>query len=121
MKTTIEVHDQVTIVSVKGRIQIGEGDVQLRTCLHDVAEKEAHAIILDLSKVRYMDSTGVGELVCLYKFLQERGIRLCLTHLNAKIYNLLDLTRLIALFYVFDSNEDAMQSMSKGDRLLKKP
>ena len=111
MKLTYEEHVDATIVKAAGRITIGAGDVQLREGVHEVAGRERHAVILDLGKVSHIDSSGVGELVALHRNLDCRGIRLCLTHVNAKIYGLLDLTRLITVFEVFDSNEDALQSL----------
>lgn len=108
MKVTIENHSDATVVKVQGRIDIGAGDVQLRECLHQLAETEKHTIILDCEKVTYMDSSGIGELVAAHRALAEQGIELCLSRLNARIYNLLDLTSLVTIFAIFDSNEDAL-------------
>lgn len=108
MKVTIENHSDATVVKVQGRIDIGAGDVQLRECLHQLAESEKHTIILDCEKVTYMDSSGIGELVAAHRDLAEQGIELCLSHLNTRIYSLLGMTSLITVFSVFDSNEDAL-------------
>ena len=109
MKATIESYGDTTIVKIQGRIDIGVGDIQLRECLHQVAMPGQKVIILDLEKIKYMDSAGLGELLSVNQYLQSRGIDLCLTHLNAKIYSLLDLTQLITVFNIYDSNEDALQ------------
>lgn len=114
MKVQIEEHVDATIVKAQGRIDIGVGDIQLRNCLYEVAREEENSIILDMQKIHYMDSAGVGELVEAHKYLERRGIRLILSNLNAKIYGLLDLTRLITIFSVYDSNEDALQSLTSA-------
>ncbi len=111
MKVTIENHTDATVVKLQGRIDIGAGDVQLRECLHQLAETEKHTIILDCAKVSYMDSSGLGELVAAHHALAEQGIELCLSRLNPRIYNLLDLTSLITIFAVYDSNEDAFMHL----------
>ncbi len=109
MKWHVECHDRFAVVHLQGKIEIGSGDVHLREAI-EAAEKLGHNhLILDLAKVSRVDSAGIGELVNQYRRLRERGVHLCLTRLNAKIYHLLALTRLVTVFPIFDSNEDAIQ------------
>lgn len=110
MKTAIRQRGDVTIIELQGKITIGEGDVQLRKCIEEVLKDDARKIILDLKGVSYMDSSGVGELVASYTTITNRGAQLRLTHLRSKIYSLLQLTALITVFQIYDSNEDALQS-----------
>lgn len=114
MKAIYEQHEDATIIKVQGRIDIGVGDIQLRRCVNEVASARKAPIILDLGKISYMDSAGIGELVALNKSLREKGIVLYLTHLRSKIYGLLDLTRLITVFSIYDSNEDALQVLGQA-------
>ena len=115
MKSVVEHHEGVAIVKVQGRIEIGEGDIQLRECLDHVSQEDnIHAIVLDFSKVSYIDSSGIGELVRAYSLLNRDGIELCITNLNPKLYDLMTLTRMVTVFAIFDSNEDAMQNLFKA-------
>ncbi|CAM2066554.1 Anti-sigma factor antagonist [Sulfidibacter corallicola] len=114
MKCVVEQHEGFTIVRIEGRIDIGDGDIKLRHGVREAALFDCPGIILDFTKVTYMDSSGIGELVSIYSELQKSGKNMCLAHLNAKIYDLMTLTQLIAVLPVFDSVEDAMMTMIKA-------
>lgn len=111
MRTTIDEHEGATIVKMEGKVTIGVGDIQMRRCLESVAADGASAIIFDMHKISYMDSSGVGELVQIHQHLAAQGVQLCLTHIRPKLYGLLGMTRLVTVFAIYDSNEDAMQSV----------
>ena len=63
MQTTIRQIDDVAIVSVSGRITLGEGNVMLREMVRELMDKGSKKILLNLGEVEYVDSSGVGELV----------------------------------------------------------
>ena len=110
MKSTVVDHGEIKILQLVGKITIGEGDVELRRLVNEVLEGGATKIIMDLGKVKYIDSSGIGELVACYTTINKRGGSLRLTNLNSKIYSLLQLTALVSIFEIYDSNEDAIQS-----------
>lgn len=112
MKTSIKEQGDVTIVAIQGKITIGEGDVKLRKCIHELLEKGSTKIVLDMKDVSYMDSSGVGELVASYTTITNRGAQLRLTNIKSKIYSLLQLTALVAVFQICDSLEEAVNSFS---------
>jgi anti-sigma B factor antagonist len=110
MKAVIEEHGDVAVLKLQGKITIGEGDVLLRKNLDEILGRGHKKIIFDMKDVSYMDSSGVGELVACYTTVTNREGQLRLTNLKSKIYGLLQLTALITVFQVYDSNEDALQS-----------
>ena len=73
MKVNIRTNGDVTVVDLNGKITIGEGDVILRDSLDKILKEDAKKILLNLSRVSYMDSAGIGELVACYKRSRERG------------------------------------------------
>lgn len=107
MKITVAEFPFYHLVSVTGKITIGLGDIQLRHFLAEMVANGARKIILDLSKVSYIDSSGLGELIHIYKGIRQQNVDMCLVGLNAKLYRTLDLAQLISLFPIFDSVEDA--------------
>lgn len=107
MKVAIVVYPDYCLVKAQGKITIGQGDVQLRNTLSDLFKRNSRKIILDLSKVTYIDSSGLGELINIYKQVRNSHVDLCLVGLNAKLYRILDLAQLVALFPIYDSVEDA--------------
>ncbi|MDJ0838440.1 MAG: STAS domain-containing protein [Acidobacteriota bacterium] len=112
MKSTTTEYGDIKVLHLQGKITIGEGDVQLRGLVNEVLEEGARKIILDLGKVKYIDSSGIGELVSCYTTITNRGGKMRLTNLHSKIYSLLQLTALVSVFEIYDSNEDAVQTFN---------
>ena len=112
MKTKVIDHGEIKILQLSGKITIGEGDVKLRKAVEELLDGGDRKIILDLDGVKYIDSSGIGELVSSYTTITNRGGELRLSRLNSKIYSLLQLTALVTVFQIYDSNEDAIQSFS---------
>jgi anti-sigma B factor antagonist len=63
MKTSIRQANGVTIVDCSGRIVLGEGSVILKDVVCELLSKGQTKILLNLADVKYIDSSGIGELV----------------------------------------------------------
>jgi len=100
----------VAVVDVSGRITLGEGNVILREIVRDLAGKGAKAIVLNLGEVQYIDSSGVGELVKAHTTIRNLGGQLKLTNLNKRVHDLLELTRLSAVFDIQKDETSAVKS-----------
>jgi len=107
MKVSVAAHQGYQLVSVTGKITIGNGDIYLRETILKIIGEGHKKIVLDLSKVSYMDSSGLGELISIYQCVKHSLVDLCLVGLNPKIYSILALAQLVALFPIYDSVEDA--------------
>ena len=104
-------HDRgVTILSPKGKITIGVGDVALRDAVHEALEAGATNILLNLSGVSTIDSSGIGELVSAYTTVSNRSGKLKLVSLPPKVSDILQITQLIQVFEVYDSEQEAVAS-----------
>lgn len=114
MKSQVDQYGEVTVVKITGKITIGEGDIKLRELISGLVESNSKKVILDLKGLKYVDSSGIGELVSSYTSLRNRGGELALCNLNSKIYGLLQLTALVSVFSIYDSLEDALQAMNKA-------
>ena len=110
MKSNVIDHGDIKILEIKGKITIGEGDVKLRHAVNELLESGARKIVMDLSGLKYIDSSGIGELVSCYTTITNRGGQLRLTNLHNKILSLLQLTALVSVFQIMDSNDDALKS-----------
>jgi anti-anti-sigma factor len=102
----------VTILVIKGKATIGEGDVQLRDGVLQALEAGANKIVLDLAGLTTIDSSGVGELVSSYTTASNRGAKLKLANLPAKVADILQVTQLITVFDVYDNISEALDSFS---------
>jgi anti-sigma B factor antagonist len=112
MKTNVRDVGGVAIVDLKGKITIGSGDVQLRETVNKLAEQGKKNILINMSEVTTIDSSGIGELVGCYTSVTNKGGRLKLLHLPPKINDVLTVTQLITVFDVFESEPEAVASFA---------
>src|SRR2546423_3816925 len=108
--TTRTAGNNVTIIKLEGKITIGAGDQQLREVITNAANEGSKNILLDLSGVTTIDSSGIGELVGSYTTVTNRGGKLKLLHLPAKLNDLLHVTQLITVFEVYENEQEAVKS-----------
>jgi anti-sigma B factor antagonist len=100
----------VTVLDISGRITLGEGNVVLRELVRDLAEKGQKKVVLNLGQVQYVDSSGVGELVKTHTTLHNQGGHLKLVNLNKRVQDLLQMTRLSAVFDIQKDETGAIES-----------
>ena len=99
----------ITVLDMDGKITIGEGSVALRTTVRRLLEEGKKKILLNLAKVGYIDSSGIGELVSSYTAIgKEDGGQLKLLNLTQKLQDLLTITKLLTVFDVYESEEEAL-------------
>jgi len=110
MQTATRQVGGVTVLDISGRITLGEGNVILREIVRDLAEKGKKAIVLNLGEVQYIDSSGIGELVKAHTTIRNQGGQLKLTNLNKRVHDLLQLTRLSAVFDIQKDETSAINS-----------
>lgn len=110
LKIDTRSEEGVIILSLEGRLTIGEGDVQLRDEMRHVLDQGNKKIILDLGGVKTMDSAGLGELVRCKASAGAVGATIKLLHVQNKVQQVLEMTRLIGVFDDYSEETDAMAS-----------
>jgi anti-sigma B factor antagonist len=110
MKATSRSTDGVEIIQLQGKITIGSGDQQLRDVISAALANGKTNILLDMSGVSTIDSSGIGELVGSYTTVTNRGGKLKLLHMPAKLNELLHVTQLITVFEVYENEKEALAS-----------
>lgn len=110
MKIKSREEEDVIILDLDGRLTIGAGDVQLREAIVDLLERRVKKILLNLKKVKAMDSSGLGELVRAKSRSVDAGATIKLLHVEDKVEQVLEMTRLIGVFDNFDDEIDAIAS-----------
>ena len=110
MKASTRNVDGIEIISLQGKITIGSGDTQLREVIANAVSAGKTNVLLDLSQVTTIDSSGIGELVGSYTTVTNRGGKLKLLHLPAKLNELLHVTQLITVFEVYEDEKEAIAS-----------
>ena len=100
----------VTVVDVSGRITLGEGPSAIREELRDLTSKGNKKILLNLSEVSYIDSSGIGELVSGFTSVANAGGTLKLLGLTKRVKDLLQITKLYTVFDVHEEEAHAIRS-----------
>ena len=112
MKVNVRMVGPVSIIDLSGKITIGEGDVVLRDRVSELLDNDQKHILLNLAKVSYMDSAGIGELVACYKRAREKDGNVKLLNPSGKVYDLLQLTKLEEVFETYKNEGEALVSFN---------
>jgi anti-sigma B factor antagonist len=110
MKIETRTIGDIQILDCSGKITLGEGTMTVRNAVRDILKNNGKKIILNLSDVNYIDSSGVGELVSTYTTVTNSGGKLKLLNLTKKIQELLAITKLLTVFEVHESEQAALAS-----------
>jgi len=107
----------VTVLDLKGRVTLGEGDELLKDKVNSLLNQGLNKIVLNLADVPYVDSAGLGEIVRTYTTVSKQGGTLKLLNLTKRITDLLSITKLLTVFETFDSENEAVRSFSQSARV----
>src|SRR3954452_5374984 len=110
MQIDERVVDGVTVLDLKGKMTLGEGDELLRDKINSLIHQERKQLLLNLEGVPYIDSAGLGEIVRTYTTIRRQGGKLKLLNLTKRIQDLLAITKLLPVFETYDSEPEALQS-----------
>jgi anti-sigma B factor antagonist len=104
----------VTILDLKGKMTLGEGDELLKDKINSLIHQGQKKLLLNLEGVPYIDSAGLGEIVRTYTTVSRQGGSLKLVNLTKRITDLLSITKLLTVFETFDSEKDAVASFQQA-------
>jgi len=107
--TERKTHD-ITVLDLDGRLTIGEGAELLRDKVASVVFQGHSKVVLNLARVPYIDSGGLGELVRCSVSAQKAQGAVKLIGLTSRVIDLLTITKLIAVFDTFDTEQEAIAS-----------
>jgi anti-sigma B factor antagonist len=110
MQTASRQIGDISVVDVRGRITVGEGNIMLREVVTGLVENGKKRILLNLQGVEYVDSGGLGELVRTHTTLQKEGGQLKMANVNQRVQELLKVTSLHKVFDVHKDEASAVQS-----------
>jgi anti-sigma B factor antagonist len=102
--------NDVTVLDLKGKMTLGEGDELLKDKINSLLASGKKKLLLNLEAVPYIDSAGLGEVVRTYTTVSRQGGSLKLLNLTKRIEDLLSITKLLTVFDTFDSEAEAVKS-----------
>ena len=110
MKLTDREHDGIVILEPIGKIMGGPDASLLHDKLYEYIDKGKKNIVIDLARVDWMNSTGLGILISGYTTLRNHDGQLKLANVTDKIQSLLVITKLVSVFEAHDSVDEAISS-----------
>ena len=103
----------VTLVELSGKIILGEESSALREKVKDLIASGKTKILLNLARISFIDSAGVGTLVSAYTSARSQGGEVKLSSLTKKFRETLQVTRLLTVVEVFDDDDAGIASFRK--------
>lgn len=113
LKLTSREVDGVAVLTLDGRIVLGEETSALREKVKSLISQGKKKLVLDMKSVTKIDSSGLGALVAAYASAKSGGATLRLSNLGSHLNQLLQVTKLLTVFEVSNSEADAVRSFSK--------
>ena len=110
MKISSRLVDGVTVLDVEGKILLGEGDIQIKQTIDDLLAQGRKKYLLNLAKVPYIDSAGLGQIIRCFTAIRKSGGTFKLLSPNAKVIDLLTVTKLANVFDWYSEESGALNS-----------
>jgi anti-anti-sigma factor len=102
----------VVIIDIEGKILLGDGDVEIKQAVDEHLAQGRKKVILNLAKVPYIDSAGLGEIIRCYTAIRKSGGDLKLLAPNPRLVDLLGVTKLVNVFDWYSDETSALESFS---------
>lgn len=110
MKIQDELKDGAVIISLEGKVMGGPDATMFHGKLHEYVNAGNKKVVVNLAKVEWMSSVGLGMLISALTTVKNNGGQMKLANVTENIESLLTITRLVTIFKTYDSIEDAIAS-----------
>jgi len=100
----------VTVLDMDGNIRIGGSNVALKKAILNLVAEGRNQIVLNLARVAYIDSSGLGEFIAGHVTLNSKGGRIKLLNLTQRLQELMTITKLLTIFEVYEGESKAIDS-----------
>ena len=104
----------VAVLALDGRVVLGEETNKLRESVKNLVSQGKKNVVLDMKNVTMIDSSGLGALVAAYSSAKSGGASVRLCNLGAHFNQLLQITKLLTVFEVAKTEQDAIRSFGKS-------
>ena len=100
----------ITVLDLKGKMTLGEGDELLKDKINSLLQQGNKKLLLDLGNVSYVDSAGLGQLVQVRTTAANGGGALKLVNVTKRLKDLLVVTKLVTVFDSYETEAEALAS-----------
>ncbi len=114
MRITERRSGNVTVVDLAGKFTVISGPGRVKDIITNIVLTGRKHIVLNLAEIRYIDSSGLGELVACYMTAERHGCSIKLANADGRMKDVLVLTRLLSLFETHQSEAAAVASFGSA-------
>ena len=113
VKIIDETIDKVAVCKIEGKLAGLDGKGKIQEKVKDLIDNKIVNIVLDLTKVNWIDSTGLGELIASLSSTKNKDGNLILVNLQGPVQSLLKMTNLNDIFDIYENVEEALDKLKK--------
>lgn len=102
----------VTVIEIEGEIDLFHAG-KLKKLVTTLFEKNVNRVIINMQKVSYIDSSGIGALLHIFSESKKRKLRIFFSNIHGSVKKVIDLTKLTGYFPIIGDVEDAVRQLAK--------
>ena len=103
-------NENVTILDLEGDVILGGGSAKLRETLAQLIKDNKSNVLLNFQNVRYIDSSGIGEIISTQESFHENSGSLKICNLTPKVEEVLTLSSILPILEIYDTETEALNS-----------
>jgi anti-sigma B factor antagonist len=115
MKFSVRTVEKTVVFDLKGGLEGGPESVKVRDAVLERLEKGERKFILNLDKVAFVNSTGIGIITAIYTSITNAGGRMKISNANEKVSRVMMVTRLLGVFDSYYHENDALKAFNAED------
>ena len=108
MKITTSTEEGLTVLDLEGKLTVGEADTKFSTAIERFVDAGKNVIVLDMKKVEFIDSTGLGSLVRSHYRCVQAGGEIRLADVRFEIWDLFEAAKITDVMPVFENRRQAI-------------
>ena len=112
MEITKRETGEIVILDISGEIDLYNAP-EIKDTINQLIEEQKYNVIINLEKVSYIDSSGIGALISSLSSLKKYQGGLKIINVYASVRKVFELTKLTSFFEIFDAEADAVKSFGK--------
>lgn len=112
MKIKIDAQYGIPVIELKGNLVGGDNAQLFRDKLYELVADNKNKVVVDMSDVKFVNSTGIGILISGLTTLKNVGGELKLSNISTKVHGVLSITKLTQVFNIYNSVEEALKDFS---------
>ena len=112
MKLDLREKEEIAILELSGNLTSSGGDEMFREAIDTLAGSGRLDILLDCTRLEFMDSAGIGELVAGFRMVEKFGGKLKILKATSQVRKSLTLAKLLPIFEIYEDEQEAISSFS---------